>query len=43
MTCGQRVSTPYGMGLIVGFRGHESVIVALDSGDVVECSVRDVR
>ena len=32
MTCGQRISTPYGMGLIVGFRGWTDAIVHLDDG-----------
>ena len=42
MTCGQRISTHYGMGLIVAFRGNDSVIVGLDDGRYVECSVREV-
>ena len=32
MTCGERVHTPYGSGLIVGFRGWEDAIVSLDEG-----------
>ena len=43
MTCGQRISTPYGMGIVVALRGNESVIVGLDDGDYVEVGVESVN
>ena len=42
-TTGSRVLTPFGAGLVIGWRGLWTAIVALDSGRTVEVDERELR